>query len=184
MFGYGSLVLDGEAADRRARLTDHRRVWGVATDNVHAIPGYKMYLRRSDGVRPAVYVAFLDIQPCPGHEVNGTVRSVSSAELDRLDRRERNYDRVDVTEQLEGFDGPVWTYVGSAEGRARMQHGREERRAVVSRDYLEKVRAGFRRLGEADYELFDASCQLDGLPVWDLERVDLPEDAPAAEEGA
>jgi hypothetical protein len=184
VFGYGSLVLDGEAADRRARLTDHRRVWGVATDNVHAIPGYKMYLRRSDGVRPAVYVAFVDVEPCPGHEVNGTVRAVSAAELDQLYRRERNYDRVDVTGQLEGFEGSVWTYVGSAEGRARFQHGLKEGRAVVSRDYLEKVHAGFRRLGEADYALFNASSHLDGLPVWDLERIDLPEDAPAAEEGA
>ena len=78
----------------------------------------------------------------------------------------------------------MWTYVGSAEGRARLRRGREEGRAVVSRDYLEKVHAGFRRLGEADYERFDASSDLDGLPVWDLERVDLPADAPAAEEGA
>ena len=55
---------------------------------------------------------------------------------------------------------------------------------MVSRDYLEKVHAGFRRLGPGEYDRFLASSELDGLPVWDLERVDLPADAPPAEEGA
>ena len=142
VFGYGSLVLDGDTADRRARLVGYRRVWGVATDNVHAIPGYKMYLRRSDGVRPAVYVAFLDLEPCAEQEVNGTVRAVSAAELELLDRRERNYDRIDVTESVHGIDGRVWTYCGSAAGRERLRRGRAEGRAVISRDYLEKVHAG------------------------------------------
>ena len=160
-------------------------MWGVATDNVRAIPGYKMYLKRSDGTRPAVFVAFVDLEPHPGSVVNGLVRAVSDAELEELDRRERNYDRVEVTGQLEGFDGGrVWTYVGSAAGRQRLRRGRAEGRAVVSRDYLEKVLGGFGRLGVDERRAFDESSVLDGLPVWDLERVDLPPDAPPAEEGA
>ncbi len=183
MFGYGSLVLEARQG-AVARLPGYRRVWGVATDNVRAIPGYKLYLRRSDGRRPAVYVAFLDLEPAPGVSVNGVVRPVSVAELEELDRRERNYDRVEVSGQVEGFAGRVWTYVGSAAGRARLRHGLEQRRAVVSRDYVEKVRAGFRGLGEEEELAFAESSMLDGLPVWDLERVDLPADAPPAEEGA
>ena len=86
-----------------------------------------MYLRRSDGMRPAVYVAFLDLEADPGAEgVNGTLRPVSEAELDLLDRRERNYDRVDVTGDVDGIEGPVWTYVGSPEGRERLRRGRRE----------------------------------------------------------
>lgn len=185
VFGYGSLVLDGLEDAKLATLPGRRRVWGVATDNQRAIPGYKMYLRRSDGMRPAVYVAFLDLAADPGAEgVNGTLRPVSEAELDLLDRRERNYDRVEVTGDVDGIEGPVWTYVGSPEGRERLRRGRREERAVVSRDYLEKVHAGFRRLGSQQYGRFEASSALDGLPVWDLERVDLPSDAPPAEEGA
>jgi hypothetical protein len=184
VFGYGSLVQDGGRHDRRALLPGHRRVWGVATDNLRAIPGYKMYLRRSDGIRPAVYVAFLDLERAPKGEVNGTVRRVSTMELELLDKRERNYDRIDVSGLLEGVEDPVWTYVGSAAGRERLRRGRSEGRAVISRDYLQRVHAGFRALGEEEHRRFVASSELDGLPVWDLERIDLPADAPPAEEGA
>ena len=183
VFGYASLVLDGSRGTV-ARLPGYRRVWGVATDNMRAIPGYKLYLRRSDGRRPAVYVAFLDLEPDEGASVNGVVRPVTAAALDELDRRERNYDRVDVSGQIDGLHGRVWTYVGSAEGRERLRRGREEGRAVISRDYLDKVRAGFRALGEEEELAFAESSKLDGLPVWDLERIDLPADAPPAEEGA
>ena len=185
VFGYASLVLDDSGEGACARLPGYRRVWGVATDNVRAIPGYKLYLRRSDGRRPAVCVAFVDLERDPACTVNGVVRPVVREELDELDRRERNYDRVEVTGQVEGFEGGrVWTYVGSAEGRERLRRGRAEGRAVVSRDYLEKVRVGFRRLGVDEERAFRESSSLDGLPVWDLERVDLPADAPPAEEGA
>ena len=130
-----------------ARLRGYRRRFGVATDNTQAIPGYKMYLRRSDGVRPAVFVAFVDIHPDPGTTVNGLARPVDEAELELLDRRERNYDRVDVTGEIDGVDGRVWTYRGSREGRERLRRGRAEGRAVVSRDYIEKVRSGLRGAG-------------------------------------
>ena len=177
VFGYASLVLDAGHGGVPARLPEHRRAWGVATDNIRSIPGYKMYLRRSDGVRPAVYVAFMDIEPDSAGAVGGFVRTVSPEELRELDMRERNYDRIEVTGQIEGFEGRVWTFRGSAEGRDRLRSGRAEGRVVISRDYLEKVKAGLRAIGEPP-------PALDGLPVSDLERVDLPVDAPAAEEGA
>ncbi len=184
VFGYASLVLDAGGAGRPARLPGYRRVWGVATDNVHSIPGYKMYLRRPQGTRPAVYVAFVDLEPHEGSAVNGLLRPVSPGELERLDRRERNYDRVEVTGQIEGCDGRVFTYIGSADGRERLRVGRSEGRAVVSRDYLAKVLAGFDRLGVDERRAFDESSLLDGLPVLDLERIDLPGDPPPLEEGA
>jgi len=182
VFGYASLVGDHAGQGIVARLHGYRRGFGVATDNTAAIPGYKMYLRRSDGVRPAVFVAFLDIAPDPHTTVNGLARPVEAAELELLDRRERNYDRVDVTGVLDGVDGRVWTYRGSQEGRERLRRGRAEGRAVVSRDYIEKVHAGFAELGEAEQRAFADSSDLGDLPVWDLERLDLPEDAPAPRE--
>lgn len=181
MFGYASLVLDDDGRSKVARLPGYRRVWGVATDNLRAIPGYKMYLLRSDGSRPAVYVAFIDIEPDPSSTVNGVARPVSAEWLRVLDLRERNYDRVEVTGQIEGVDGRVWTYVGSAEGRERLRRGRAEGRAVISRDYLEKVRAGFAGLGAHEERAFAESSSLDGLSVWDLERLDLPPDPPPPE---
>jgi len=195
VFGYASLVLDDAGRGRVARLPGYRRVWGVATDNLRAIPGYKMYLSRADGSRPAVYVAFVDIEPDPACVVNGVVRPVTASELEVLDLRERNYDRVDVSGQIEeelrcspeqrsGCAPPradhVWTYRGSAEGRERLVRGRAEGRAVVSRDYLEKVRAGFAALGSEHARAFAESSFLDDLPVLALERLDLPADAPPA----
>ena len=164
VFGYGSLVLDGTGA--LETLPGHRRIWGVATDNVRHIPGYKKYLSRADGSRPDIYVAFVDIEPDPESAVRGLVRPVSEAELSELDARERNYDRIDVTDLIESdYGGPVWSYRGSAEGRERLRQGRAEGRAVVSNDYLAKVRLGLEALGEAPPPT--------DLPVWDLERVDL-----------
>lgn len=182
VFGYASLVEDG-GPGQVTRMRGVRRTWGVATDNSLGIPGYKMYLLRADGSRPKVFVAFLDLLPASDSSVNGVLRPVSAAELELLDRRERNYDRVDVTASIDSPPGSVWAYLGSAEGRERLARAREQRTAVVSRDYERKVHAGFRALGEASYQAFLASSDLDGLPIWDLERVDLP-GAPAGEEGA
>lgn len=183
VFGYASLVRDG-GPGRLARMRGVRREWGVATDNGQGIPGYKMYLRRSDGSRPAVFVAFLDLLPDSECAVNGVCRPVTPDALELLDRRERNYDRIDVTASIDPAPGPhVWAYVGSAEGRERLRRAREDGTAVVSRDYERKVRAGFRALGRQEYEAFLASSFLAGLPVWDLERVDLP-GAPSGDEGA
>ncbi len=182
VFGYASLVGDWAGQGLPARLRGYRRRFGVATDNTVAIPGYKMYLRRSDGVRPAVFVAFVDIEPDPGTTVGGLARPVDDAELELLDSRERNYDRVDVTDRIDGVDGRVWTYRGKEEGRERLRRGRAEGRVVVSRDYIERVRAGFAALGAAQQRAFAESSDLDDLPVWDLERLDLPEDAPAPRE--
>ena len=182
VFGYASLVPDGEPG-QVTWMQDVRRTWGVATDNSQGIPGYKMYLRRSDGSRPAVFVAFLDLLPAPGSSVNGVLRPVGKGELDLLDRRERNYDRVEVTASIESAPGRVWAYRGSSEGRERLRRAKQDGIAVVSRDYERKVHEGFRALGRSEYQAFLATSELDGLPVWDLERVDLP-GAPAGEEGA
>ena len=182
VFGYASLVQDG-GPGVVATMRGARRGWGVATDNTRGIPGYKMYLLRSDGSRPAVFVAFLDLFLDPEGSVDGVCRPVSPEELEVLDRRERNYDRVDVTASIESPPGRVWAYMGSAAGRERLRGARAASAAVVSRDYERKVHAGFRGLGAEHYAAFLSSYSLEGLPVWDLERIDLP-GAPSGEEGA
>ena len=177
VFGYGSLAgeLLAEEPSTTVQLRGRRRVWGVAADNEHAIPGYKRYLLRSDGSAPRVFVAFLDLVEDLGSAVNGVLARVDAGMLARLDRRERNYDRVEVTAAIDSPpDGRVWTYVGSREGRARMEAGQREQRVVVARAYAESVHAAFRSLGDGEYERFLASSDLDGVPLLDLERVDLP----------
>lgn len=177
VFGYGSLVAqDAASGATLARLPGFRRTFGVAMDNRRAIPGYKVYAEPHGGdPRPAVYVAFLDLEEDAGSSVNGTLRALSPTELEALDARERNYDRVEVSDPIDGeARGRTFAYRGSAAGRARLARGRAEGTAVVARDYLEGVRRAFAALGPEQERAFLASTELDALPVRELERVGLP----------
>ena len=184
MFGYGSLVAPGRVTlDRTVRaggfVTDLRgmaRGWGVAMDNRRDLPAYKYYLDPA-GVRLPVHVAFLDIRPAddPAATVNGLCLPVDAATLAALDLRERNYTRVEVTDQISADAGaaPVFTYVGSAAGRERLHGARDSGTAVIHAGYLDSVRAGFRALGEPELAACESSLAPDGLPIMDLTRHDL-----------
>lgn len=171
VFGYGSLA--AERAGVAAVLRGYRRVWGVAMENARDLPGYKHYLLRSDGSRPDVFVAFVDLRPQPGCSVTGRCVPVDDEALAALDLRERNYRRADVTTDVDAAPpGTVWAYLGSEPARSRFETGRRRGGAVVSRDYLELVRAGVTALGPGELEEFDRSSGLERLTVWDLERVE------------
>jgi hypothetical protein len=173
VFGYASLAAD-LAGGHEARLHGHRRVWGVAMDNRLDVPGYKHYRLRSDGSRPAVCVAFLDIAGDADGATTGVCVPVDPARLPALDHRERNYDRIDVTAAVPGARGTVWAYVGTAAGRRRLRRARAEGRAVVSRDYFERTRAAFAALGADALREFELTGDVGDLPVLDMERVDHP----------
>jgi hypothetical protein len=179
IFGYGSLASDLLADVEIKRLHGYRRIFGVAADNSEEIAGYKRYRLSGDSVYPDVYVAFLDIVEDPGTVINGVLAAVDPGALADLDRRERNYDRIDVTAAIDSPpDGRVWAYAGSRDGRARLQAGIAKDKAVVQRSYLDHVHAGFRRLGDAEHDHFVATTDLDSLPLADLERVDIPAERP------
>ena len=165
IFGYGSLA--AFAMGLPARLEGHRRTWGVAMDNRITIPGYKYYRRPDDNSRPAVFVAFLDIVADADAATSGALLSVDDAALSSLDRRERNYERVEVTGAIRDPPGTVWAYRGTGDGRERLRIGRLAGSAVIARSYLEHVRRGFDALE------IDADIDPHPLPVVDLERVDL-----------
>ena len=165
VFGYGSLLEQGEGTP--CRLRGHRRRWGVAMDNRRTIPGYKYFLE-PDGGRPDVFVAFLDAVPAPGASCAGLAFGVDAAALGELDARERNYRRVDVTALVDAdLGGRVWAYLGLEEARERLAAGVRAGTAVVSRAYVEGVRAGFAAFGVG----FDAEPE---LPVRDLTLVRVP----------
>lgn len=176
VFGYGSLAAesrDGHVAE----LAGHRRRWGVAMDNARDLPGYKWYRLRASGERPRGVVAFLDIVAVSGSgAVNGVCLPVDGHALRRLDARERNYERVEVTELVARARGRVWAYVGSEAARARMAEGLRAGRALVSQEYVDDVEDGFRRLGDHQLAAFRASTDPPppGCEVVSLERIDLP----------
>jgi hypothetical protein len=170
IFGYGSLAWDGHSRVHEAELSGARRVWGVAMDNTVDIPGYKHY-EHQDGSRPDVCVAFLDLEPASDGAVNGICLEATPEGLAALDERERQYVREDVTDRLMPRPpGRTWAYVGRPESRERLRRALSSSRAVVSREYLDRVLRGFEALG--GLERFRASTELDGLPVLDLVRVE------------
>lgn len=182
VFGYGSLLPAGAAAlpdgAVPCRLRGWRRGWDVAMDNTRDLPGYKHYVTPG-GERPDLMVAFLDIAPHAGGVVNGAAIPVDDGELPGLDRRERNYRRVEVTGHIDADlpgTGPVWAYAGLEASRERAARGRREGRLVVSRGYLERVRAGFAAIGE--HAAFTRLTGPRRAPIADLLLV---RDAPVAE---
>jgi gamma-glutamylcyclotransferase (GGCT)/AIG2-like uncharacterized protein YtfP len=171
VFAYGSLAAD-LAGGHVAELCGHRRCWGVAMDNRVDVPGYKHYRLRADGTRPAVCVAFLDLMPDERAVTSGVCIAVDAEQLPALDRRERNYDRVEVTGAVAAARGTVWAYVGTAVGHERLRRARDAGAAVVSRDYLERTRAAYAALGARALAEFERTADVGDLPVWDLERFD------------
>jgi len=101
VFGYGSLVA---GRGLPARLSGWSRRWGVAMDNAVDLPGYKCYVD-ADGLRPSLCVAFLDVAEDGGGAVEGVCVPVDADALARLDARERNYARDDVSGGLVAADG-------------------------------------------------------------------------------
>jgi hypothetical protein len=169
VFGYGSLAADLPGS-HPAVLRGRRRGWGVAMDNSVDVRGYKHYRLRADGSRPEVFVAFLDLFDDPAAVTHGVCVAVDDGQLPAIDHRERNYERVDCSDAVTPARGTVWAYVGSAEGRRRLDRARAAGLAVISRDYLERTRASIAALGDDARADFEASAAVGDLPVWDLER--------------
>jgi hypothetical protein len=155
-------------------LPGHRRVWGVAMDNTRDLPGYKYYVDRASGERPAVCVAYYDVVEEPEGLVNGLLAPVDGAALAALDDRERNYRRTDVSAWFPALEGVVWTYTGLPDSRERMASALAEHRAVIQRGYRDEVRAGFTELGEAEADRFDRGTEAPPCRVVELERRELP----------
>jgi cation transport regulator ChaC len=173
LFAYGSLL--PAAGDRLpagavpANLLGWRRSWAVAMDNSVDLPGYKHYVG-ADGERPALMICYLDIAERPGAVVNGVALAVGADELPALDARERNYERREVTGQLDvTLGGRVWAYSGRRGGRARAERGRRERRLAVASSYHERVMAGFDVLDER--QRFEALTEPADAPVAELSVV-------------
>lgn len=190
VFGYGSLVSPdsfGHTLGRRPRLgidffeaeiTGYGRRWnygslrstGRATDHTGTIREWA--------------IIALGVTPAAGETVNGTVGWVDHDELVGLDRRERHYDRVDVSSlaTVHGeVDGPIVTYVPRPEAIERYTQARDRGEAAVDRRYFDLVDRAFAELGEDRRQRYHATTEAPGIPILALQRDVEPERYRAAE---
>ena len=146
----------------------------MAHDNRRIIPGYKTYLRRDDGTRPDVYVAFFDLDVSDGMWVAGLALPVDDARRDALDAREANYERVDVTGLVTGCPAPSGpTSAAASAGPARARPGRGQRGGVEG--LPGEGRGGLPRRGKAAFREFERTTVTHGIQALDLDRRDVPE---------
>ncbi len=186
VFGYGSLVdkqrlakfLHRDKLDKMpitfCRLKGYRRVWNVAMDNTVDIQNYKYYLDTITGERPNVYVTFLNIRPSPDDTIGGVLFRVSPADLELLDRRERNYQRIAVSKEIEPeVSGTVWTYIGRLASEESFLQGLSQNTAVISRDYYQIAYHGYGSWGEEALRDYLNSTDKPDIPLRDLKLVSL-----------
>ena len=188
-FGYGSLVSReslaislGRPVERNtlvpAELTGYRRTWNVATDNRVRLPGYKVYVDDA-GRRPDVAIAFLGVEAEAAAAANGALVQVSEDELELLDRRERNYVREEVTEQITrpphiAAGARIVTYLPRPQARGRALTARAEGRLRTTQAYARLVHAAFEELGVEHLERFERTTEPIDFDVVDLRRQDVP----------
>lgn len=165
VFAYGSLVSRESAATTLGRddlvlapgrLTGWRRGFTLLRDNRAC---EKTFARRGDDWVPDHVLALDLVATEEGGEVNGALLAVTAAELDRLDRREIRYRRVDVTAAIAGpgtaaFER-VYAYV------ARPEHHAPEPppTAVVIAAYERAVEEAFAELGAGELDRYRATTE-------------------------
>lgn len=186
VFGYGSLVSPvsfGHTLGRaltpgvdffEAELAGFGRRWNYGTDTVFTAVG-------PDGIERDdwVFVA-LGLVRAERETTNGVIGWVDDGEFEALDRRERRYDRVDVTHLTTlGADvpreAPVVTYVPRPEPIAIHESAARRGVAAITTRYWDLVDAAFADLGEDRRARYHATTPDPGLPVLTQAAADVPE---------
>lgn len=162
MFGYGSLAAPASIARTLGRPVVRDAGFAPAfLDGFGRRWNYGSLHQRGDWHGPDGFVASgvvisLGLVASAAERCNGVVIRVSEEELARLDWRERDYERTDVTELVTGVVGDerssrcrVVTYVPRPSAVERYEAARDERRAAIRRSYQQLVTGAFERLGTA-----------------------------------
>jgi cation transport regulator ChaC len=161
LFGYGSLVLHESASMtlgrparelRPARLHDWKRRFSQRRDNLTCEKTFAC----AGGWRPE-WILGLNVErgEDAAGPVNGVVIELSEAELDRLDIREIRYDRVDVTDSVEGEGLPERTVTYTAKDFHFAPEPPED--SVILATYVAAVELGFTQLGDGELDHYLAT---------------------------
>jgi len=180
LFGYGSLALLESAELTLGRpiprllpteLRGWRRRFSQRRDNLTCEKTFECV-----GGRRPEWILGLNIESGqdPAGPVNGVVIELSEAELDRLDIREIRYDRVDVTDLVDGEGLPDRIVTYTAKDFHFAPEPPED--AVILANYAKAVETGFAALGPGELsryrattgpypvELAEAALVIDNIP--------------------
>lgn len=180
VFGYGSLVspvsfartigrvIDDDANRKRAELSGYGRRWNYGS------PGPPAEWRDQGRVVRAAVVIYLGLEKNTTDSCNGVVVNLSEDEIEKVDKRERDYDRVDVTSLVSVKGGPVAdpivTYVPRPAAIERYLVARTDGRAAVDRSYWDLVHDGFAQLGVRELDRFTTSTPAPDVSIVDVLR--------------
>jgi cation transport regulator ChaC len=164
VFGYGSLVSAASASltlgravppPRPARLHGWRRRWSEKRDNLTCEKTFAL----ADGRCPE-WILGLNLEPGEDQagSVNGVLLELSEAELERLDIREIRYDRVEVTDLVDGTESSINADRIVAYAAKPAHHAPEPPAdAVILASYASAIEEAFRSLGPGELDRFRAT---------------------------
>jgi cation transport regulator ChaC len=182
VFGYGSLVDPasfGATIGRvlrpgidffEAELSGFGRRWNYGVMHTSASgPG-------PDGVAIEYTVVALGVVRASDESVNGVVGWVAGEELALLDRRERHYDRIDVTSDTTVHGAgemprSIAVYFPRREAVAHYEQARDAGRAAIEQRYWDLVDNAFAKFGADALARYHSTTPPPDVPVLSLSRV-------------
>jgi hypothetical protein len=182
LFAYDSLVrpsfVDGIVAAPldlppvEARLSGWRREWNAGSD-ASMRPGTTLY--DAAGMEYHGVIALLGLARSAGGGCNGVAYPVSSEIVVKIDEFQQCYDRIDVSGEVEWPGKPqmctVFTYVPTAQSKARLERAVVSRDACVTKEIADLVEESFEELGAESIQTYRASTSPPGCPTLDLATV-------------
>ena len=119
IFGYGSLIVPESATKTLGRILDSKDVFLIEVNNFFRTWDIVIPVRISNGMQEKVINAvFLNIQKNPNKVINGVLLQVTDEELLKLDIREKQYFRINITADVQtklSNEYMVFTYIGKPE---------------------------------------------------------------------